>query len=262
VGYVCQTITLLCSLPLFGFSIRFMVHNGKDYVPVNVTQDMVGHKLGEFSHTKKRFTYRCVRLLIGSFSSPNADWLEQLRGRRTVLAYIYAICISRVPAGHHSRVSICLKFFISFHSFKRRARELLVWKAIYHSLTRVCDTLAGSWRGNPFANGMWQRHWLISISIVIGVVDSSHQSGYFIWVGTCAHRTTRYLSAFGPIPMRSKNSHSGQNILALLPVTCAVVLCHVAVYHNRSSTSARSGSKFELIPCSSTSFLQCRYLEL
>lgn len=25
-----------------------------------VTQDMVGHKLGEFSHTKKRFTYRCV----------------------------------------------------------------------------------------------------------------------------------------------------------------------------------------------------------
>lgn len=37
-----------------------MVHNGKDYVPVLVTQDMVGHKLGEFSHTKKRFTYKCV----------------------------------------------------------------------------------------------------------------------------------------------------------------------------------------------------------
>lgn len=37
-----------------------MVHNGRDYLPVMVTQDMVGHKLGEFSHTKKRFTYKCV----------------------------------------------------------------------------------------------------------------------------------------------------------------------------------------------------------
>jgi hypothetical protein len=37
-----------------------MVHNGKDYVPVQVTQDMVGHKLGEFAMTKKRFTYKCA----------------------------------------------------------------------------------------------------------------------------------------------------------------------------------------------------------
>ena len=42
-----------------------MVHNGKDYVPVTVTQDMVGHKLGEFAITRKRFTYKCV---IGSSS--------------------------------------------------------------------------------------------------------------------------------------------------------------------------------------------------
>jgi len=38
--------------------IKFLVHNGKDYIPVRVTQDMVGHKLGEFSHTKKKFTYK------------------------------------------------------------------------------------------------------------------------------------------------------------------------------------------------------------
>jgi len=44
-------------LPNF-VGIRFMVHNGKDYVPVLVTQDMVGHKLGEFAITKKRFTYK------------------------------------------------------------------------------------------------------------------------------------------------------------------------------------------------------------
>jgi hypothetical protein len=40
------------------------VHNGKDYVPVAVTRDMVGHKLGEFSHTKKRFVYKCVCLVV------------------------------------------------------------------------------------------------------------------------------------------------------------------------------------------------------
>jgi len=29
------------------------VHNGKDHIPVFVTEDMVGHKLGEFSPTRK-----------------------------------------------------------------------------------------------------------------------------------------------------------------------------------------------------------------
>jgi len=29
------------------------VHNGKDFIPVYVTEDMVGHKLGEFSQTRK-----------------------------------------------------------------------------------------------------------------------------------------------------------------------------------------------------------------
>jgi len=29
------------------------VHNGKDHVPVFVTEDMVGHKLGEFAPTRK-----------------------------------------------------------------------------------------------------------------------------------------------------------------------------------------------------------------
>lgn len=33
----------------------FGVHNGKDFIEVVVTEDMVGHKLGEFSPTR-RFT--------------------------------------------------------------------------------------------------------------------------------------------------------------------------------------------------------------
>ena len=31
----------------------FGVHNGKDFIPVLVTEEMVGHKLGEFSLTRK-----------------------------------------------------------------------------------------------------------------------------------------------------------------------------------------------------------------
>ena len=31
----------------------FAVHNGKEFIPVYVTEEMVGHKLGEFSQTRK-----------------------------------------------------------------------------------------------------------------------------------------------------------------------------------------------------------------
>lgn len=32
--------------------LTFAVHNGKQFVPVYVTENMVGHKLGEFSPTR------------------------------------------------------------------------------------------------------------------------------------------------------------------------------------------------------------------
>ncbi|PJE73140.1 MAG: 30S ribosomal protein S19 [Candidatus Tagabacteria bacterium CG10_big_fil_rev_8_21_14_0_10_40_13] len=31
----------------------FGVHNGKDFIEVRITEDMVGHRLGEFSPTRK-----------------------------------------------------------------------------------------------------------------------------------------------------------------------------------------------------------------
>lgn len=31
----------------------FAVHNGKDFIPVYVTENMVGHRFGEFSQTRK-----------------------------------------------------------------------------------------------------------------------------------------------------------------------------------------------------------------
>jgi len=36
---------------MVGFT--FGVHNGKDFIPVSVSEEMVGHKLGEFSPTRK-----------------------------------------------------------------------------------------------------------------------------------------------------------------------------------------------------------------
>ena len=37
---------------LVGFRVR--IHNGKTYVSLRVTEDHVGHKLGEFAYTRKR----------------------------------------------------------------------------------------------------------------------------------------------------------------------------------------------------------------
>lgn len=36
---------------MVGFT--FGVHNGKEHIPVLITEDMVGHKLGEFAPTRK-----------------------------------------------------------------------------------------------------------------------------------------------------------------------------------------------------------------
>lgn len=36
---------------MVGFT--FLVHNGKDFVSVSITEDMVGHRLGEFAPTRK-----------------------------------------------------------------------------------------------------------------------------------------------------------------------------------------------------------------
>ncbi|KAK8216141.1 mitochondrial ribosomal protein S19 [Phyllosticta capitalensis] len=44
-------------LPNF-VGVDFMVHNGRTYQHVSITEDMVGHKLGEFAATRKPFTYK------------------------------------------------------------------------------------------------------------------------------------------------------------------------------------------------------------
>ena len=41
-----------CTIVPEFIGVTFMVHNGKTFLKVFVTEDMVGHKLGEFSPTR------------------------------------------------------------------------------------------------------------------------------------------------------------------------------------------------------------------
>ena len=41
-----------CTIPPDFVGLTFMVHNGKQHVKVSITEDMVGHKLGEFAPTR------------------------------------------------------------------------------------------------------------------------------------------------------------------------------------------------------------------
>jgi len=41
--------------------ITFAVHNGRKFIPVFVTEDMVGHKLGEFSPTRTYYGHAADR---------------------------------------------------------------------------------------------------------------------------------------------------------------------------------------------------------
>ena len=47
-------------LPEF-VGLTFAVHNGRKFVPVYVTEDMIGHKLGEFSPTRTFYGHAADR---------------------------------------------------------------------------------------------------------------------------------------------------------------------------------------------------------
>ena len=49
---VVKTWSRSCTIAPEMVGFTFGVHNGKEHIPVRVTEDMVGHKLGEFSPTR------------------------------------------------------------------------------------------------------------------------------------------------------------------------------------------------------------------
>ncbi|KAH9457797.1 hypothetical protein Pst134EB_010110 [Puccinia striiformis f. sp. tritici] len=72
-------------LPNF-VGLKLLVHNGKEYIPVNITAQMVGHKLGEFSPTRKRFSYKFS--LCFSFLLPSMIF-QIFATQRSLFAHVY-----------------------------------------------------------------------------------------------------------------------------------------------------------------------------
>ena len=50
---VIKTWSRACTIVPEMIGFTFGVHNGRVHIPVLITEDMIGHKLGEFSHTRK-----------------------------------------------------------------------------------------------------------------------------------------------------------------------------------------------------------------
>jgi ribosomal protein S19 len=38
--------------------LNFLIYNGKNFLKLKITEEMIGHKLGEFSPTRKKFTFK------------------------------------------------------------------------------------------------------------------------------------------------------------------------------------------------------------
>ena len=56
-GEVIKTWSRACTITPEMVGFVFGVHNGKEFIQVKATEEMVGHKLGEFSPTTKFFRH-------------------------------------------------------------------------------------------------------------------------------------------------------------------------------------------------------------
>lgn len=75
---------------MVGYTIA--VHNGKTHIPVLINEDMVGHKLGEFSLTKK------IVIHGGRMAREEAQAAAQAEAAKTVQATAAPAKTSAAPA--------------------------------------------------------------------------------------------------------------------------------------------------------------------
>jgi small subunit ribosomal protein S19 len=50
---IIKTWSRSCTVTPEMVGFKFGVYNGREFIEVQIVEDMVGHKLGEFSHTRK-----------------------------------------------------------------------------------------------------------------------------------------------------------------------------------------------------------------
>ncbi|KAJ1858311.1 hypothetical protein LPJ76_001119 [Coemansia sp. RSA 638] len=82
-GTPIKTMARSCTIMPHMIGALFEIHNGKSYVPLRVTEDMVGRKLGEFSHTRKRrimaSEVQGSNSTIQNVIQNNKDWVAEVQ---------------------------------------------------------------------------------------------------------------------------------------------------------------------------------------
>lgn len=76
---VIKTWSRACTITPEMIGFTFGVHNGKEFIPVKATEEMVGHRLGEFSPTTKflRHGGRMQRELETKVAEKEAEKLKK-----------------------------------------------------------------------------------------------------------------------------------------------------------------------------------------
>ena len=78
---IIKTWSRSCTIAPEMVGFTFGVHNGREFIPVQVTEDMVGHRLGEFSPTTKfsRHGGRMQRELEAKATTSEAEKLKKAK---------------------------------------------------------------------------------------------------------------------------------------------------------------------------------------
>ncbi len=78
-GEIIKTWSRDCIISPEMIGFTFGVHNGKEFITVKVTEEMVGHRLGEFSPTTKFFRHggKMQRELEAKAAEKEAEKLKQ-----------------------------------------------------------------------------------------------------------------------------------------------------------------------------------------
>ncbi len=78
---IIKTWSRSCTIAPEMVGFTFGVHNGREFIPVQVTEDMVGHRLGEFSPTTKfsRHGGRMQRELEAKVTTSEAEKIKKAK---------------------------------------------------------------------------------------------------------------------------------------------------------------------------------------
>src|SRR5262244_1924465 len=71
--------------------LTFQVHNGKQFTPVLVSEDMIGHKLGEFAPTRNYYGDGADKKVESKYEGQAGGAAQPARGRRPLYADLDAL---------------------------------------------------------------------------------------------------------------------------------------------------------------------------